>query len=552
MLLLASALILPAAILSALAFDYQSLDNSQLKNFYLHYGNGYVHRGLIGTIIHVFNGGPPDEGWVRAFWPRFETFLNVSIMVLLWAAMAPRICLSFAGAQRNILLALLAAIMLSPMWRELLLHDGFMDEYMMFFILLAGVSAAVFRRPLPFFIFCCLAVLAHRAGMLFFAVLVLLILHAMLVSEGFRRRWQQWSAAMLAAVLFCAATTAFNDSDQVLELLRQSKSEYIINNDVANYDDYEMVYHTPWQHIFPIMMAAYAHATGFVAISLLVFCSVPIAICLLLPWLAKNHRPRLLSGRGLRAYWLLPPTVIAITLSINLVAFDWSRFLYWIWFTAALLLLHHVWLLPASAAAPQAAGGRQNAAARWIVPVMALVSWIHAGSFYLTSYIKFPYAFQCRQYCIPGLTSHAAGSLYAQQAFDLLLSAAHPTDIDLEKESLSRHFISSHCRLGRTADGLRIAAKCTGDDGRHLLNSNRIFWPRESRMLLALSHSYSRQAAFSLEINGQPVAPSHLSPQRTVWALALPAGESSWHLVALPQDEGFVLKRLYLDIDDRD
>ena len=65
-----SVILLVYGIWHILSVNFHEFGGSQMFQYYLHYGEGYVHRGLIGSLVRVFIGTPETQ-WLKICYPAY-------------------------------------------------------------------------------------------------------------------------------------------------------------------------------------------------------------------------------------------------------------------------------------------------------------------------------------------------------------------------------------------------------------------------------------------------------------------------------------------------
>ena len=79
------------------------------------------------------------------------------------AGAANRVGQGFFAIVRWLLMAFVAIVLLSPIWKMFATFVGTLDKWIWLFVLLA-IAALVFRRPFAFAIFLIISLLVHRGG----------------------------------------------------------------------------------------------------------------------------------------------------------------------------------------------------------------------------------------------------------------------------------------------------------------------------------------------------------------------------------------------------
>ena len=81
------------AVLCALSGQIRGSDVNTWQNFYLHYGEGYVNCGLVGTLFRLFFG-ELETAEMSSLVNTLDFWLTAVEICFLWILLVPRIALA--------------------------------------------------------------------------------------------------------------------------------------------------------------------------------------------------------------------------------------------------------------------------------------------------------------------------------------------------------------------------------------------------------------------------------------------------------------------------
>ena len=339
------------AVLCALSGQIRGSDVNTWQNFYLHYGEGYVNCGLVGTLFRLFFG-ELETAEMSSLVNTLDFWLTAVEICFLWILLVPRIALAkgFSPIVRWLLMAFVAIVLLSPIWKMFATFVGTLDKWIWLFVLLA-IAALVFRRPFAFAIFLIISLLVHRGGIFYAGILALFVWHAVWRIPAFRQRRKTWIVASIVPLITFFVLWALHNSDRVLLVYAQSKIAHLydINRPGGPFGISavgggikDMLFITQNWLLYP---------KGTI-LGVLFYAGPALATAILFSWscasagLGFGNLPQPLSrlaALAKRTEIRLPMAATMAPLPINLLAYDWSRFLYWCWLGLTLALVYHVW-----------------------------------------------------------------------------------------------------------------------------------------------------------------------------------------------------------------
>lgn len=418
--------ILAFSILAMLSADGLSPGVSSLHSYFYHYGEGYVHRGLIGHILRFFLGEVSGDVMSNVA-VRMYVFTLVADMVMLWFLLVPRIS-DFASIRlRRVMLGVAAVILLAPIWKASASSEPFMDAYVLCFALLA-YFALLKNRPLAFFVFLVLAMLAHRVGIFFGIAMGVLGLHAAWASGVHRQKWHWYAAVMAAQPVLFAILHFLNDpavAERILEtsgvpLIIREMDEFVVNNISASVQNTEVVWAGMKAHFLHFIVVVCAHFMP----PFILACALPI---LLRGRLATS--PEAVQER--RVLQALPPLIVAMPVPIVFFGYDTSRFLEFSWWFLGFATMHYAWFCVRDG------GEASREPSRWPPFVLAAAAWLSAGMYPSNSWMgHFGYRFSCSRICIPLVTDNFIMKTVAAKMANFRTAVLYPFELTLEHFSM--------------------------------------------------------------------------------------------------------------------
>ena len=510
---IASLLILIYAGATFWSVNVGPFDKWQLYHWYFHYGEGYVHRGLAGSLVKLF-AGVPSPAQVQSVVPKIQTAMTFINILFLWALLFPRIILKFPPPSRVAMLAFAALLLLSPVWKEFALHIGFMDVYVFFFGLCAA-AALVGRRPFWFALFLFVGVLLHRQAILFAAGIGLAALHAAWWLPEFRARRMHWAAAVAAQPMLFLFLSVLHDGDAAEQLLRATGfSEILTQVEHLRESNLSVGFAKPLERISEMSM----HSRNAL-IGVFIFGGPPLLAAATLPIWTRKLRLRFAGDdektRQIADY-LLPSAAILTLVPLQFVSVDWARHFYQMWMLLAMIFVYYAWFLSPipqgkrkTRAQKRGGGVRQNA--RIAAIVFGFCGWMFAGMPYITAHLATPTLFPCARFCVALFTAHAPGTVVAEAITRWQINAILPVSVNPAHHRRSLNFPE----LLPLRDGRLLAS------GGGITLANRWFSANPGIISYKAIHKTDAPQRLELLINDRPFQPSVATSGETEWRIGV-------------------------------
>lgn len=425
------------AMFVALSINHHLFAPSQLHNYYSHYGEGYVHRGFIGSLIRLFVGTPTPES-IRYIVPRLDVALITANLIILWALLVPRILkLRQATSERAAWFALTAVLLLSPLWKEMMERDGYFDEHVHFLSLLAMLML-IHKRPLMLVIFGSIAILIHRQGIFYTTALGLMAIHLACWHPDYRRQWHLWAGVFIFFPLFFGLSFIINDKAAAMQMFADANIPEI----TQRLDKLKVENVAAGGRKVAHLMSLYLSAPSYTLLGFAIYALPPLILTLLLPWLATICRLQF-TTHSLYVRWAgfaLPLAMSLISLPIVFMSHGWSRHLHTLWMFLGMAMVYYLWFAkPEESAKQRGKKARGHHSSRQTPPsiftaviavVLTAMAWLYGGMSLVVGSAEAPWLHPCRQYCVAGITSHQIGRDIAWALWRLQANAVVPFAIN--------------------------------------------------------------------------------------------------------------------------
>ena len=430
------------------------LNDAQVFNFYANYSHGYIHRGLLGSILALVVGDF-DRAWANQVMSFVQRGLAVFCMVLLWGLLFGKIVRSrhYSSLARWWLTAFAAVLFFAPIWTLEMQWLGFMDVYIYACLLLAA-AAFIGHRPVVFVILMLLAQVFHRGGFVMSLVLCLMAAYAAFYSPAYFRYRKKWlTAAAMPLILYLLLITVDNPAGTT-EALRQS--EFINDPSAARYLDYagaqsqigirEVLKKIGWYSVYMEIFIW----------SMAIFAMPAILLSLLFFWFRKQNNlgfwhikspPPPPIFRGKFCQWmefLIPVGAVMITLPLLIVFADVARCMYWTWFNLSLVVVCQLYAFsPDPDDMPKRKKkNRPPPVSIWLTMAgLTVAAVMYAGTHTINSHIPQTSVFQCRQNCLPLLHNNVLSRWLSNLSFEKLNITDFPFVIDPSQRLNRYHFL---------------------------------------------------------------------------------------------------------------
>ena len=500
------------ALIAAQTLDYDYVDRIQLHHWFYHYQYGYIHRGLLGSILAFFD--VQNQQWILHNIPRIESPLIIISMILFSVLAIYGIGRNFTPLVQMPLLAFLGVLLFAPVWKNSMILDGFVEDYIYLCVLLACASF-LFRRPLCFVVFLFIGMLIGRHGIIFAMSMSLIVMHAVWRIPEYRKQKRYWLAAVAAQPLFFIVILLLHDgniAEQVLVEagLAEAKIESL---DTLRADTLQVGTNKVWFLLHRILLFPTVGAGALLAISL-----PPLLLALLLSFLFAKFRLTFPSSAAAKiSDWLLPVAVSFMQIPLLLYVSDFSRILYWTWQLLALVFLYYVWCMHFSGAAtPQrrAKANNKSLLARISTAILLMIAFLYAGMPNLQTHLVTTKMFSCIKYCIPGITEHKAGVWIAQTIERTMNDSMFPVVLNAARFQRSLGY----------PDQFEIKDNALLIPSNYLRRIHYVFNPEANKPQMftyRVSHRYS-DGRLRLLANKKEIAPVVATDIETEWQLAIP------------------------------
>ena len=417
------------------------LNDTQVFNFYVNYSHGYIHRGLLGSILALVVGDF-DRAWANQVMSFVQRGLAAFCMILLWWLLFGKIVRSrhYSSLARWWLTAFAAVLLFAPIWTLQMQWLGFMDVYIYACLLLAA-AAFIGHRPVVFVILMLLAQVFHRGGFVMSLVLCLMAAYAAFYSPAYFRYRKKWlTAAAMPLILYLLLIIVDNPAGTA-ETLRQS--EFINDPSAARYLDHA---NTQSQIGLRLVLRRIGEYSIYVEIfiwSMVIFAMPAILLSLLFFWFRKqNHlgfwhdktAPQFSGANfALRMEFLIPVGAVMITLPLLISVSDVARFMYWTWFNLSLVVVCQLYAFsPDSDDMPKRKKkNRPPPVSIWLTMAgLTAAAVMYAGTHTINSHIPQTSVFPCRQNCLPLLHDNVLSKWLSNLSFEKLNITDFPFVID--------------------------------------------------------------------------------------------------------------------------
>lgn len=493
-----------------LSIDFYDFGNSQRFQYYLHYGEGYVHRGLIGSLVRFFVG-VVDERWLHNFIPRIEIVLNIFNMIFLWGLLMPRILTAFLPSAQLPLIAFAGLLLLSPMWGELVIRDGYFDEHIHIFALF-GMVALLTRRPLLVAVCGLIAILIHRQGIFYAGLLAMFALHLILYNKQYRDHWRRWLAVAIFFPTVFIILQLLNDNEAALKILRDSNVDKIIKElDFLQKSNFSVGGYKVSQ-IYSMM----AIKPEFILQSILIYGAPPLLAALFLPYMAMKLNLSFIGASPMVRYlgMALPSAATVMGLPMLFLTHGNSRNWHLMWIFLALVLVYYVWfLLPVAKKNKKQRVRGAHVFAKMSAIGFFTVMWVYGGSPILMASYERTWIFPCRQFCMPGITSHFGNDI-VRRLWEWQVGGIFPMSINAgDYEDL---FGFPYRDLREQDGAISIPAEYPNTVFSHILTI-----PVPSNIHVVVRHhaAMSHPLRFSIREGGGEQKPTYTDNNKTEWIL---------------------------------
>lgn len=518
-----------------------------IYNWYYHYGEGYINRGLMGTLARLFFGDTgkmePNE-LIRWLIPTERWLISVEIF-LVWLLLVPKIALTkqFSPITRWLLMSFTAVLLLSPIWKYLASFTAAMDKWIYLFIL-AAIAALIFKRPMIFSIFMVMSILVHRGGVFFTGILILMAWHAAWRLPAFQRQRRTWFFAGLVPLLIFPALALLHDSNRVWSIILKSKAASLLNESppdgavglgAASGGIADIIYIIDDMLLFP-----QSALLGF-----LLFAGPPLFLALLFSWVSSHANLRLgdtspPSALAQYADSLLAPIMTALPLPIIFFAFDWSRFFYWCWLSLTLAFIYHVWYYQSS----QASDTKRNKRSLKITAAaVVFIAGTYAGTPLLIAWIDRPFYNPCKRWC--SITEHHWGIFITRALHKALIQAPFPLQFNIAER---QHRLNSDDSLSQKLSNRGKHSSFYSNDNT-LIFSKKFLLYELTRFFVEVTYNGTTPPPLEFQLNAETIPPTKIDNHGIQWSYTIPyqGGNQYYFDIHALGGENYELVSLYMN-----
>lgn len=530
--------ILPLAFFGGMFFTAhpQQLDFAQYTNWYINYDQGYVHRGLMGSILRFFHG-PPDVEIINRVVPSWEFNILLFEIVFFWALLvAPIFLHKFDPPTKRLLLAFAAVILLAPIWRNNTIHVGFMDEWVLLFVLFGFVAAFVVKNPIIYFFSITPAFFVHPQAIFYALLMSMLIIHAVLRNPVYTARWRMWLAVIVLKLSIPLLLYFLHSPERIVDVIAHSLVDIGASEDMKIGMSKDFANPVGWATnrvltVWDLWFSA-------LIMSITVFGLPVLALGLLFAtslgkwinypgWRTPYPRRILPSVADFLSRWdahIMLAVTPFITLPMNTVAVDSSRFLYWGWWNIGLVIAYFIWTSGNGALPPPPRKTKKKIpsdrlpALTGLTVLLFVWAYTFLGAPLNVNLQKTPWVFTCQRWCVFPLTNNPLGKGYSDAVLGVLL---HTSTQDVRGDGQSLLYMKPVIgERGVTAD--ESGALIVPADYQGKIFEERITLSGRNTLVFTLRHESNGPPPVIMQINNQPVQPVRQTADETIWQINIP------------------------------
>ena len=509
------------------------VDMVQSFAWFFTYERGYRHRALLATIFQFLHG-PTTAEKIHEFVPLYEKGVLLIVVFLFWAMFIPRIWLSnFARRDKWALMAAAAVPMLAPVWKLFGLHAGFMDEWVLLFVL-AAFLCFLGKRPLGYVCFMVPPFFIHPLTLFYALLMAALISHALIRNQHYSRRWRIWTLAALLPLCISGLLGTLHLAENTTYFLEMNKQELLKMMPMNILEYLRGTFSAPIETDMPVVLARwklwpYSIPTGLImyAVPILAYAAV---FSYQIGKAAAHRTASFLSIDHPLLRKLVPweNYLITILACFHLLPIyfmgDWGRFIYLIWISAGIASAYLIWFhtqeLPRETAGHEGIAKKNGAGLKghFLTGLTALWAYVYSGAPLVLGNATDPSVFRQMQQVhlhFPW-NSNPLGEAYAQKAIEFLAwGITHDVYADAET-------------VYRWNKALDRKNPLNFKDGRLLVPAGfqQPIWSTQIRVLgnrsMTFAVNHERGGAVALMLNNQAIQPSIRIANKTVWAIMTP------------------------------
>ena len=506
---------------------------SQLPNFFINYQYGYVHRGLLGSILSVLFGDF-TRAQIDLYAPLFQRGFAIFLMILLWLGLIPKIALSqsYSPPMRWWLLAFSSVLLVAPIWKMESNWLGFMDVYI-FLTLLLSCLALIARRPLLFAILMIIAQMFHRGGFLISLSLCMMAVYAAWFSPIFFHHRKKWLVAAIAPAVFFVLAGYLDDPERTARVLSEANIY-----DSAQLERFIASGAAAGGRTAKYYAALYLDYPNFFMWAVIIFAIPPFLLSALFFWFRKKYALGFwhsanapfhsIPGKWLLKVEFLIPLAAAMTsLPIIIIGADIVRFMYWGWFNLSLITICQLWLFvpqPANTKTRQHKKAKKHSRhkpiALWSTTAFLVsVAYMYAGAPLYNGHAVYVALFPCTQPCIPLLNNNPLASYYGNFLQRKLLDLHYPLRFDAVQSRYN--FLRYEKNVPLRNNSILIPAS----DKKIYVRNDKLIMPGNTLMTYSVYYRADNVdgavPSLILSINGKEITPQIITAEHSEWKIKL-------------------------------
>lgn len=424
-------------------FNLQNVYPMRLSDYYFNYSLGYLHRGLIGSLLHLFYGTPRVE-MIQTVIPQFNYYLIRVLVMFFWLLLfIPLLRLRLSTSMNCLFIAYISLLLLAPIWRYENNYNH-MDIYLLPCALLALICL---NRCMPLLMIAPLVIglLIHPLMLMFIALLYLLVLHACLTNEKYATVYQRWIFSFCTTLTILLLINILNDPSRNIELLELYNYPYSSKFDWLKND-----YLHTFNHNSSYILSTWRVHTTIMLLMLCLFVLIPSILFLSLTFeLDKEEafKSNLLSHQlaQLPAFrWMmnfdkqiLVLSGMLLFLPTTIVVPDTYRMYLLGFWGVAIVLIYLLWSARIQVNTKKDTSTLQPIRRTFLATCVGLLAYSFGGAPLVVFPDYSPRLHSCKLNCIPMLTDNFLGHFYSDSVFSLFYSQLFP--ITLDARSLQLH-----------------------------------------------------------------------------------------------------------------
>lgn len=521
-------------------FNVEPISSYRLTDYYFNYSQGYINRGLVGSIIYYFYG-VPNEAVLQSIIPQFNSYFIRAVLLLFWLLLfIPLVRRNLTPSMCWLLVAFSVFILLAPIWR-FENHYQHLDLYLLFCSLIALIcllKRGSLLMPLPLV----LGILIHPLMLLFIVLFVVLIVHACLTKQEYFEKWKQWLVVFGIVFVVYIGTRVADDPNLNIALLKEYG--YAWQADLVWLEkDFLYTFEHNFSYIYGLLRS---HTS--VMLLFFLFLVVPLVLSLLIAkqwskseyskplenkigqlsiiqWLLKYDKQLLLAAGIL---WFAPTAIVIHDTYRVFILGYWSL---------GIVLIYLLWKSPVTTEQPPRTRQYQR---YFLALFVGLFAYASGGAPLIDFPEHSPRLHQCELNCLSMLTENRLGNFYSHSVYNLFSSQLFPIIIDAKTLQLQNW----NYRDYDIVDNLLIVPH--GYIGTII----KKYFTVEEGQTIEVSIDYVSNGVPKIELvtaNGFLETPTLSTPTKTNWILEYVSSGIVHINLLLLQQEGLAIKEVKID-----